>query len=100
MVIKSWTLKFMLILFCLFQEYNVRACSSNDKNYFIGRFVTGLPSFSKKQSAENKWSIQKEGLQGRQVTDALRVVISNFFQTCSYACGSVSFLLSVLYLLI
>ncbi|KAG5561283.1 hypothetical protein RHGRI_004344 [Rhododendron griersonianum] len=66
-----------LLCFCLFQEYNVRACSSNDKNYFIGRFVTGLPSFSKKQSAENKWSIQKEGLQGRQVTDALREKYKN-----------------------
>ncbi|XP_058197631.1 transcription initiation factor IIF subunit alpha isoform X2 [Rhododendron vialii] len=61
----------------LIREYNVRACSSNDKNYFIGRFVTGLPSFSKKQSAENKWSIQKEGLQGRQVTDALREKYKN-----------------------
>ncbi|KAL3521892.1 hypothetical protein ACH5RR_014726 [Cinchona calisaya] len=55
----------------LIREYNVRACSSSDKNYFIGRFVTGLPNFSKKKS-ENKWSLQKEGLQGRQVTDTLR----------------------------
>jgi transcription initiation factor TFIIF subunit alpha len=61
----------------LIREYNVRACSSNDKNYFIGRFVTGLPGFSKKQNAENKWSIQKEGLQGRQVTDALREKYKN-----------------------
>ncbi|XP_052201929.1 transcription initiation factor IIF subunit alpha isoform X2 [Diospyros lotus] len=53
-------------------EYNVRACSSSDKNYFIGRFMTGLPNFSRKQNADNKWSLQKEGLQGRQLTDAWR----------------------------
>jgi hypothetical protein len=35
--------------------------------------VTGLPNFSKKKNAENKWALQKEGLQGRQVSDALRV---------------------------
>lgn len=53
------------------QEYNVRASSSNDKNYFIARFASGLPNFKKKN--ENRWSLQKEGLQGRQVTDTLRV---------------------------
>ncbi|EEF43004.1 transcription initiation factor IIF subunit alpha [Ricinus communis] len=61
----------------LIREYNVRASSSSDKNYFIGRFVTGLPSFSKKKNAENKWSLQKEGLQGRQLTDALREKYKN-----------------------
>ncbi|CDP04476.1 unnamed protein product [Coffea canephora] len=60
----------------LIREYNVRACSSNDKNYFIGRFITGLPNFSKKKS-ENKWSLQKEGLMGRQVTDTLREKYKN-----------------------
>lgn len=57
----------------LIREYNVRASSGNDKNYFIGRFVTGLPDFSKKKSAENKWSLRKD-LQGRQLTDAMRVL--------------------------
>lgn len=56
----------------LIREYNVRASTSNDKNYFIGRFVTGLPNFSRKKGAENSWSLQKDGLQGRQLTDALR----------------------------
>lgn len=60
----------------LIREYNVRACSASDKNYFIGRFITGLPNFSKKKS-ENKWSLQKEGLMGRQVTDTLRVLVSS-----------------------
>lgn len=60
----------------LIREYNVRACSSSDKNYFIGRFVSGLPSFSKKKNSE-KWSIQKEGLQGRQLSDALREKYKN-----------------------
>lgn len=60
----------------LIREYNVRAGSSGDKNYFIGRFVTGLPNFSKKRS-ENKWSLQKEGLQVRQLTDALREKYKN-----------------------
>ncbi|KAI3456529.1 hypothetical protein Pfo_013192 [Paulownia fortunei] len=59
----------------LIREYNVRASSSSDKNYFIGRFATGLPNFKKKN--ENKWSLQKEGLQGRQVTDALREKYKN-----------------------
>uniref|UniRef100_A0A5B7BCI8 Transcription initiation factor IIF subunit alpha n=1 Tax=Davidia involucrata TaxID=16924 RepID=A0A5B7BCI8_DAVIN len=61
----------------LIREYNVRPSSSSDKNYFIGRFVTGLPSFSKKQNAESKWSLHKEGLQGRQLTDALREKYKN-----------------------
>lgn len=43
-----------------------------DKAFYIGRFVTGLPPFSKKIS-ENRWSLHKEGLQGRQLTDNLRV---------------------------
>ncbi|KAK7359857.1 hypothetical protein VNO77_01822 [Canavalia gladiata] len=61
----------------LIREYNVRASSTNDKNYFIGRFVTGLPDFSKKKSAENKWSLQKDGLHGRQITDTLREKYKN-----------------------
>ncbi|KAH6768834.1 transcription initiation factor IIF subunit alpha RAP74 [Perilla frutescens var. frutescens] len=59
----------------LIREYNVRASSSNDKNYFIARFASGLPNFKKKN--ENKWSLQKEGLQGRQVTDTLREKFKN-----------------------
>ncbi|KAF9607773.1 hypothetical protein IFM89_000120 [Coptis chinensis] len=59
----------------LIREYNVRTNASTEKNYFIGRFVSGLP-FSKKKNAE-KWCIQKEGLQGRNVTDALREKYKN-----------------------
>ncbi|KAK4771704.1 hypothetical protein SAY86_013479 [Trapa natans] len=61
----------------LIREYNVRASPGGEKNYFIGRFVAGLPNFSKKKSAENKWSAHKEGLQGRQLTDALREKYKN-----------------------
>ncbi|XWS18138.1 hypothetical protein CRYUN_Cryun32bG0016400 [Craigia yunnanensis] len=61
------------IITVLIRECNVRASPSTDKSYFIGRFMTGLPNFSKKKNAENKWSLQK-GLQGRQLTDALRVL--------------------------
>lgn len=61
----------------LIREYNVRASSSNEKNYFIGRFPTGLPNFSKKKSAENKWTLQKEGLQNRQISDALKEKFKN-----------------------
>ncbi|KAF5728875.1 transcription initiation factor IIF subunit alpha-like [Tripterygium wilfordii] len=61
----------------LIREYNVRASPSSDKNFFIGRFVTGLPNFLKRKNAENKWSLQKEGLQGRQLTDALREKYKN-----------------------
>ncbi|XP_075476919.1 transcription initiation factor IIF subunit alpha-like [Primulina tabacum] len=59
----------------LLREYNVRASSSSIKNHFIGRFPTGVPNFKKK--TENKWSLQKEGLQGRQVTDAMREKYKN-----------------------
>ncbi|KAJ6864062.1 transcription initiation factor IIF subunit alpha-like isoform X1 [Populus alba x Populus x berolinensis] len=61
----------------LIREYNVRASTSSDKNYFIGRFVTGLPSFSKKKNAEKKWSLHKEGILGRQITDALKEKFKN-----------------------
>ncbi|KAK7245938.1 hypothetical protein RIF29_40792 [Crotalaria pallida] len=61
----------------LIREYNVRASTSNDKNYFIGRFISGLPDFSKKKTAENKWSLQKDGLQGRQITESLREKYKN-----------------------
>ncbi|AQK65934.1 Transcription initiation factor IIF, alpha subunit [Zea mays] len=56
----------------LIREYNVRANSVMDKTYSIGRFVTGLPPFSKKKNAENKWSLHKEGLQGRQIAENMR----------------------------
>eukprot|EP00262_Sarcandra_glabra_P001346 TRINITY_DN1140_c0_g1_i1.p1 TRINITY_DN1140_c0_g1~~TRINITY_DN1140_c0_g1_i1.p1 ORF type:complete len:541 (+),score=165.02 TRINITY_DN1140_c0_g1_i1:179-1801(+) len=61
----------------LIREYNVRPCTSNDKTFYIGRFVSGLPSFSKKKNAENKWCLHKEGLQGRQLTDGLREKYKN-----------------------
>lgn len=38
--------------------------------------MTGLPDFSKKKSAENKWSLKKEALKSRQMTDSLRVLKS------------------------
>ncbi|XP_048447273.1 transcription initiation factor IIF subunit alpha [Pyrus x bretschneideri] len=61
----------------LIREYNVRASTANDKNYFIGRFVTGLPCFSKNKNFENKWSLHKDGLQGRQLSDAMREKYKN-----------------------
>lgn len=65
------------------QEYNVRASANTDKAFSIGRFVTGLPPFSKKKNAENKWSLYKEGLQGRQLTDSLRVCTNHSHPTCN-----------------
>ncbi|KAG9445312.1 hypothetical protein H6P81_016652 [Aristolochia fimbriata] len=61
----------------LIREYNVRINSNTDKAYTIARFPVGLPTFSKKKSAENKWSLRKEGLQGRQVSDTLREKYKN-----------------------
>ncbi|KAH8969413.1 hypothetical protein BDL97_02G032500 [Sphagnum fallax] len=55
----------------LIREYNVRAQPVN-KQHFVGRFLQGLPAFSKKKTGAAKWTLQREGLQGRQVTDALR----------------------------
>lgn len=55
----------------LIREFNVRAHPPN-KQYFVGRFVQGLPSFSKKKNSDTKWSMQRDGLQGRQLTEALR----------------------------
>uniref|UniRef100_A0A1D1YDQ2 Transcription initiation factor IIF subunit alpha n=1 Tax=Anthurium amnicola TaxID=1678845 RepID=A0A1D1YDQ2_9ARAE len=65
------------IITTLIREYNVRASTSTDKAFSIGRFVTGLPPFSRKRSSENKWSLQKEGLQGRQLTEGLREKFKN-----------------------
>ncbi|CAH2071504.1 unnamed protein product [Thlaspi arvense] len=59
----------------LIREYNVRAATPTDKNYFIGRFVTGLPNF--KKGSENKWSLRKDIPQGRQFTDAQREKLKN-----------------------
>ncbi|KAF3503954.1 hypothetical protein F2Q69_00042087 [Brassica cretica] len=59
------------VLTRLIREYNVRAATPTDKNYFIGRFASGLPNF-KKGSDENKWSLRKDIPQGRQFTDAQR----------------------------
>ncbi|GAB2235987.1 hypothetical protein Droror1_Dr00026433 [Drosera rotundifolia] len=56
------------------QEYNMLPSAGNEKNYFIGRFESGLPTFgTKKKSSDTGWTLQKEGLQGRQVTDTLKV---------------------------
>ncbi|KAG5516332.1 hypothetical protein RHGRI_037148 [Rhododendron griersonianum] len=63
-------------LLCI-QEYKIRACSSSDKNFFIGRFATGLPIISSKRNAQNKWSLLKEGLLGHQLTEALREKYKN-----------------------
>ncbi|CAH8387957.1 unnamed protein product [Eruca vesicaria subsp. sativa] len=35
------------VLTRLIREYNVRAATPTDKNYFIGKFVSGLPNFKK-----------------------------------------------------
>ncbi|CAA7054410.1 unnamed protein product [Microthlaspi erraticum] len=59
----------------LIREYNVRASTATEKNYFIGRFVTGLPNF--KKGSENKWSLRKDIPQGRQYTDAQREKLKN-----------------------
>ncbi|KAL1198945.1 Transcription initiation factor IIF subunit alpha [Cardamine amara subsp. amara] len=64
------------VLTRLIREYNVRAAPPTDKNYFIGRFVSGLPNF-KKGGSENKWSLRKDIPQGRQFTDAQREKLKN-----------------------
>ncbi|GAB2246531.1 hypothetical protein Droror1_Dr00002024 [Drosera rotundifolia] len=62
-----------VVLTRLIREYNVRASAGNEKNYFIGRFGSGLPTFgTKKKNSDTRWTLQKEGLQGRQVTDTLK----------------------------
>ncbi|GBG84361.1 hypothetical protein CBR_g38333 [Chara braunii] len=50
-------------------EYTVRT-SANLKNYFVGNFRQGLPGLSRKTDV--KWSMWREGAQGRQLTDAAR----------------------------
>ncbi|XP_042374894.1 transcription initiation factor IIF subunit alpha-like [Zingiber officinale] len=52
----------------LIQEYNVQPMANTDEDFHIGRFPSGLPPFSK-NSAENRWSLDTEGLQERQLTD-------------------------------
>ncbi|KAI3940052.1 hypothetical protein MKW92_050342 [Papaver armeniacum] len=61
----------------LIREYNVRACSTSEKNYFVGRFVSGVPVFTKKKNADNRWALRKQGLVGRQVTDTFREKFKN-----------------------
>ncbi|KAF3340518.1 transcription initiation factor IIF subunit alpha [Carex littledalei] len=62
----------------LIREYNVRAANAcTDKTFSIGRFVSGIPPFSRKRSAEIKWSLHKDGLQGRQLTDAQKEKMKN-----------------------
>jgi transcription initiation factor TFIIF subunit alpha len=68
----------LIICFCSIQEYNVRAPNAcTDKTFSIGRFVSGIPPFSRKRSAEIKWSLHKDGLQGRQLTDAQKDKLKN-----------------------
>ncbi|GAB2256445.1 hypothetical protein Droror1_Dr00010223 [Drosera rotundifolia] len=38
-----------VVLTRLIREYNVRASAGNEKNYFIGRFGSGLPTFGTKK---------------------------------------------------
>ena len=54
------------------QEFNVKAHPVS-RPHFVARFLQGLPSLSRKKSGDPKWTMQREGLQGRQLTDALRV---------------------------
>ncbi|KAJ3690760.1 hypothetical protein LUZ61_019924 [Rhynchospora tenuis] len=66
----------------LIREYNVRAANAatTDKTFSIGRFVSGIPPFSRKRSAEVKWSLHKDGvqqLQGRQLTEAQKEKLKN-----------------------
>ncbi|KAL5713931.1 hypothetical protein ACHQM5_015962 [Ranunculus cassubicifolius] len=48
---------------CLIREYNVRTtppnAKDNIKSYFIGKFITGVPSFTQKKK---KWLIKKQGV--------------------------------------
>ncbi|CAM6092492.1 unnamed protein product [Calypogeia fissa] len=60
----------------LIREYNVKHHAVN-KNYFVGRFHQGVPHYSKKKNSEARWRMQREGLQGRQLTDALREKYKN-----------------------
>jgi transcription initiation factor TFIIF subunit alpha len=62
----------------LIREYNVRAANAcTDKTFFFGRFVSGTRPFSRKRSADIKWSLHKDGLQGRQLTDAQKDKLKN-----------------------
>ncbi|TVU25539.1 hypothetical protein EJB05_28038, partial [Eragrostis curvula] len=51
------------------REYTVRVDTAADKAYSIGRFNPGLPPLSKNRNVgNNRWSLHKEGMQGRQLT--------------------------------
>ncbi|TYH88252.1 hypothetical protein ES332_D01G174400v1 [Gossypium tomentosum] len=39
------------------------------------------------KNAENRWSLQKDGLQGCQITDALRALIANGVEAGTIQCG-------------
>ncbi|KAL2634215.1 hypothetical protein R1flu_005694 [Riccia fluitans] len=55
----------------LIREYTVKHHAPS-KHYFVGRFHQGIPNFAKKKAGETKWTMHKEGAQGRQLTDAQR----------------------------
>ncbi|KAL6867488.1 hypothetical protein ACP4OV_015512 [Aristida adscensionis] len=51
----------------LIREYAVRVDTAAEKKAFsIGRFTTGLPPFAEKRRAGSRWSLRKDGPQGRQ----------------------------------
>jgi hypothetical protein len=58
------------------QEYSVRVDTAAEKAYSIGRFSTGLPPLSKNRKAGSKWSLRKEGPQGRPQTGNMLVLLS------------------------
>ncbi|BBN04947.1 transcription initiation factor TFIIF subunit alpha [Marchantia polymorpha subsp. ruderalis] len=52
----------------LIREYSVKNHVPS-KQFFVGRFHQGIPHFAKKKTGETKWAMQKDGAQGRQLTD-------------------------------
>lgn len=64
----AWT----CILILSMQEYSVKNHVPS-KQFFVGRFHQGIPHFAKKKTGETKWAMQKDGAQGRQLTDTQKV---------------------------
>ncbi|KAI5081084.1 hypothetical protein GOP47_0004267 [Adiantum capillus-veneris] len=55
----------------LIRECNINAYPTT-KPFFVGRFLHGVPFFTKKKGNEPNWSMVREGLQSRRVSEAPR----------------------------
>lgn len=60
----------------LIKEFPVRVNQSN-KNYYVGKFLQGMPVFGGKKATGTTWTMHKEAVQNRNISDAARERLKN-----------------------